>query len=43
MMFVPALVGSILVNTLQDHNRIGLLFSYWVSGSCFNVGVKASV
>jgi hypothetical protein len=33
LMFVPALVGAILVNTLQDHNRIGLLFSYWVSST----------
>ncbi|RXW18733.1 hypothetical protein EST38_g7118, partial [Candolleomyces aberdarensis] len=31
LMFVPALLGSILVNTLQDSNRVGLLFSYWVS------------
>jgi len=31
LMFVPALLGSILVNTLHDSNRVGLLFSYWVS------------
>ncbi|KAF5315827.1 hypothetical protein D9611_004986 [Ephemerocybe angulata] len=33
LMFVPALLGSLLVNTLRDSNRVGLLFSYWVSGS----------
>ncbi|KAF6763855.1 major facilitator superfamily domain-containing protein [Ephemerocybe angulata] len=31
LMFVPALLGSLLVNTLRDSNRVGLLFSYWVS------------
>ncbi|KAH6918291.1 membrane transporter [Coprinopsis sp. MPI-PUGE-AT-0042] len=28
---VPALLGSILVNTLPSENRVGLLFSYWLS------------
>jgi ACS family allantoate permease-like MFS transporter len=31
LMFVPALLGDILVNTLPSHNRVGLLFSYWIS------------
>ena len=31
MMFVPALLGSILVNTLPGQNKVGLLFAYWVS------------
>ncbi|KDR66872.1 hypothetical protein GALMADRAFT_232281 [Galerina marginata CBS 339.88] len=31
LMFIPALLGSILVNTLPSHNKVGLLFSYWVS------------
>ncbi|TFK54719.1 MFS general substrate transporter [Heliocybe sulcata] len=31
LMAVPAILGCILVNTLPSHNRIGLLFSYWVS------------
>jgi hypothetical protein len=31
MIYIPALVGAILVNTLPSHNRIGLLFSYWTS------------
>ncbi|KAJ3517410.1 hypothetical protein NLJ89_g522 [Agrocybe chaxingu] len=31
MCFVPALLGSILVSTLPSHNRIGLLFSYWIA------------
>ncbi|KAJ3576892.1 hypothetical protein NP233_g110 [Leucocoprinus birnbaumii] len=30
-MFIPALLGSILLNTLSLHNRIGLLFSYWLT------------
>lgn len=29
--FAPALVGAILLITLPSHNKIGLLFSYWVS------------
>ncbi|KAJ7286130.1 major facilitator superfamily domain-containing protein [Mycena rebaudengoi] len=31
IMFMPAILGSILVNTLPSHNKIGLLFSYWLS------------
>ncbi|KAF9532168.1 major facilitator superfamily domain-containing protein [Crepidotus variabilis] len=30
-MYIPALLGSILVNALPSHNKIGLLFSYWTS------------
>jgi len=31
LMFAPALLGSILVSTLKSHNKVGLLFSYWIS------------
>ncbi|KAJ7510161.1 major facilitator superfamily domain-containing protein [Mycena galericulata] len=31
IMFIPAILGSILVNTLPSHNKIGLLFSYWLT------------
>ncbi|KAF9564419.1 MFS general substrate transporter [Agrocybe pediades] len=31
LMFIPALLGSILVSTLPSHKKVGLLFSYWVS------------
>ncbi|TFK42325.1 major facilitator superfamily domain-containing protein [Crucibulum laeve] len=31
LMFVPAILGAILVNTLPSHNKVGLLFSYWVA------------
>jgi ACS family allantoate permease-like MFS transporter len=31
LIFAPALLGAILVNTLPSHNKVGLLFSYWVS------------
>jgi len=31
LMFIPALLGAILVNTLPSHNKVGLLFSYWIS------------
>ncbi|ETW86125.1 hypothetical protein HETIRDRAFT_380392, partial [Heterobasidion irregulare TC 32-1] len=30
-MFLPCILGSILVNTLPAHKKIGLLFSYWLS------------
>ena len=31
LMFIPALVGAVLVNTLSSQNKIGLLVSYWIS------------
>jgi MFS family permease len=31
IMFIPAILGSILVNTLPSHNKVGLLFSYWLT------------
>ncbi|KAJ7085782.1 major facilitator superfamily domain-containing protein [Mycena belliarum] len=31
IMFIPAILGAILVNTLPSHNKIGLLFSYWLT------------
>ena len=30
--YIPAIIGSILVETLPFKNKLGLLFSYWVSG-----------
>jgi len=43
-MFVPALLGSILVSKLPSHDKVGLLFSYWISSkpifilnSCLNL------
>ena len=32
--YIPATIGSILVETLPFKNKIGLLFSYWTSGGC---------
>jgi len=29
--YCVAILGSILVNALPSHNRVGLLFSYWIS------------
>ncbi|KAF8912083.1 major facilitator superfamily domain-containing protein [Gymnopilus junonius] len=31
LMFIPALLGAILVQKLPSHNKVGLLFSYWIS------------
>lgn len=31
IMFGPALLGALLVNKLPSHDKVGLLFSYWVS------------
>lgn len=31
LMYIPAILGSILVSTLPFSNKIGLLFSYWIS------------
>ncbi|KDR73634.1 hypothetical protein GALMADRAFT_251402 [Galerina marginata CBS 339.88] len=31
IMFIPALLGTILVNKLPSHDKVGLLFSYWIS------------
>ena len=31
MMFIPAILGAILLNALPQHNKIGLLFSYWLT------------
>jgi len=33
--YIPALLGSILVNTLPSHNRVGLLLSYWLNVFAF--------
>jgi len=35
LLFVPALLGSILVSTLESHNKVGLLFSFWISSEFF--------
>jgi ACS family allantoate permease-like MFS transporter len=31
LMYVPAILGAILVSTLPYSNKVGLLFSYWIS------------
>jgi MFS family permease len=31
LFIIPSIVGSILVNTLPSHNKVGLLVSYWMS------------
>jgi hypothetical protein len=31
LMFIPAFVGAVLVNTLASHHKVGLLVSYWIS------------
>ncbi|KAJ6624530.1 major facilitator superfamily domain-containing protein [Mycena sp. CBHHK59/15] len=31
IMFIPAILGAILVNVLPSHNKVGLLFSYWLT------------
>ncbi|OJA12545.1 hypothetical protein AZE42_08142 [Rhizopogon vesiculosus] len=31
LMYIPAILGAILVSTLPFSNKIGLLFSYWIS------------
>ncbi|KAN0077177.1 Major facilitator superfamily domain containing protein [Tylopilus felleus] len=31
LMYVPAILGAILVSTLPFSNKVGLLFSYWIS------------
>ncbi|KAI0053852.1 MFS general substrate transporter [Auriscalpium vulgare] len=31
LMFIPSILGSILVTTLPAHHKVGLLFSYWLS------------
>ena len=35
LMFIPALVGAVLVNTLSSQNKVGLLVSYWISSELF--------
>lgn len=35
LMLIPAFFGAILVNTLPSHNKIGLLFSYWITSRGF--------
>ncbi|KAF9469334.1 major facilitator superfamily domain-containing protein [Collybia nuda] len=31
IVFIPAILGALLVNCLPTENKVGLLFSYWVS------------
>ncbi|KAF7440591.1 hypothetical protein PC9H_000937 [Pleurotus ostreatus] len=31
LFYIPAILGEVLVNTLPSHNKVGLLFGYWVS------------
>ena len=41
LMFIPALVGAVLVNTLSSQNKVGLLVSYWISSELvFSIVIK---
>ena len=31
--YVPSVIGTILVATLPGTNKVGLLFSYWISSA----------
>ena len=33
LMFIPALLGCLLVNLLPSHMKVGLLFGYWLSST----------
>jgi ACS family allantoate permease-like MFS transporter len=33
LIYLVAIIGAVLVNTLPSHNKIGLLFSYWTSSA----------
>lgn len=35
IMYAPAILGAILVNTLPFNNKVGLLFSYWLTSMFF--------
>lgn len=35
--FIPNILGSVLVNVLPSHNKIGLLFSYWTTGELLRI------
>lgn len=35
--YCVAILGSILVNALPSGDRVGLLFSYWISSACSRV------
>lgn len=35
LFYIPAILGEVLVNTLPSHNKVGLLFGYWVSSMSF--------
>lgn len=37
LLYIPAIIGAVLVNTLPSSNRVGLLFSYWVSSELFSL------
>jgi len=30
LMYIPAIIGTILVSALPFSNKVGLLFSYWI-------------
>jgi hypothetical protein len=36
LFFVPYIAGSILVNCLPSHDRVGLLVSYWTNRNSFH-------
>lgn len=42
IVFIPAILGALLVNCLPSENKIGLLFSYWVSSKLW-VGIRSHV
>jgi MFS transporter, ACS family, allantoate permease len=33
LMYIPAILGCILIETLAFHDKVGLLFSYWLSSA----------
>jgi hypothetical protein len=33
LMYIPAILGAILVSALPFSNKVGLLFSYWISST----------
>uniref|UniRef100_A0A0W0GE50 Major facilitator superfamily (MFS) profile domain-containing protein n=1 Tax=Moniliophthora roreri TaxID=221103 RepID=A0A0W0GE50_MONRR len=35
LMFIPAILGCLLVNLLPSHMKVGLLFGYWLSSTRF--------
>lgn len=40
LLYIPAILGSILVSVLPFSNKIGLLFSYWISSKHVSSGER---